>query len=304
MSVTRSDFFEFNMQDAFVDPPAGEAYPTGLAVRHSGRPATVQGSVGNEAVRVIILDVNADGQLRGQSAVVHRSTLRRDSATQAVQPGVVVRVRAGVSTPQTGWGAHDHTSQGMVESIDLNGMARVLFAPDVSEHWWCQRCELESVPVADVQTVPNSAGLRVGDVVQVKPGLSQPRGGWGNVGPGDAGRVVGHVQRHTPHGSFETVTVGFPNAPSWNAAPSELELFRGAVGIGTRVQVSPDVQRPQFGMPSGIDHASVGEVRQILYNAIAQVSYEAGRRWSHFGISELQPATPPPPDYTRPEGTR
>ena len=221
------------------------------------------------------------------------SELVVDESQQRIQPGVVVRVKRSVGSPENGWGGVSHASIGMVvERAKLGHEVKTNFNNDEHPCWTGNLDELELVPPDANPTIAGTDGLRIGSCVRVKPGIATPRGGWG----GHMNRLaVGRVAGWRTGVNNETVKVIWPGLGQheWNAAYSELELVAEAevVTIGSRVKIHPEMSSVRLGMPEVISPGEVGTVRQVGPDGCVFVRFPTARRWFAFDLHELVTAS-------------
>ncbi|XP_078442158.1 protein kinase KEG [Wolffia australiana] len=89
-----------------------------------------------------------------------------------------VKVKGSVTVPAYQWGEVSHSSVGVVHKMEEGKL-------------WVAFCFLEKLWVGRQEEVERVRAFRVGDRVKIKPGLANPRWGWGMETHASQGEVVG-----------------------------------------------------------------------------------------------------------------
>ncbi|KAG5283057.1 hypothetical protein AALO_G00037820 [Alosa alosa] len=120
-------------------------------------------------------------------------------------------------------------------------------------------------------------GFRIGDRVQVRASVQQPKnGGWGGV----THKSLGVITSFSSHGY---ILVDFPEWKQWKADPFEIKLV---LRIGDRVRVKASVQKPTHGGWGGVTHKSVGVITSFSSHGYILVDFPEWNQWmaEHYEI--------------------
>ncbi|KAL0216548.1 hypothetical protein P9112_008732 [Eukaryota sp. TZLM1-RC] len=214
--------------------------------------------------------------------------------------GQRVKVKDDIETPRYRWGSVKRGDVGTIRTIEDDGTAFVDFP--TQSRWRAALEEMELVdapppePTGPVPIVPDSEAIpagergllpRVGDHVKVKSSVSQPTFQWGNVRPGDIGKLV------SVNIESSECRVDFPQHKGWHAKLEELEKVSESeaetaesvvhtssakLGIGDLVRVKPDISNPRFRW-GNVTHSSIGIVTRVE-EAKCKVDFENHRNWA------------------------
>ena len=129
-----------------------------------------------------------------------------------LQLGMAVRIPSHLTTPSTGWGNLKRGEVGYVCGFKSGSNLCVCNFPSV-DGWQGREQDLE---VDEVATL-----IRPGKYVRVRPGISEPQGGWGGISPSSVGIV------RSSRYDGDLVEVKFPEHSSWKGRLSELDRGDG-----------------------------------------------------------------------------
>ncbi|KAL0220351.1 hypothetical protein RCL1_000205 [Eukaryota sp. TZLM3-RCL] len=210
--------------------------------------------------------------------------------------GQKVRVKSSISEPKFKWGNVKKGEVGTIKKIDDDVTGVVDFTSQ--SNWRAYLPDMESaedepiitdlLPVEDVVPAGERGLLpRVGDYVRVKSTVSQPAFQWGNVRPGDVGKLI---SINIDNGECR---VSFSSHQNWHAKLEELEVVDVETGsevetlvhsssvritVGDLVRVKPDVVTPRFRW-GNVSHSSVGIVVRVE-EAKCKVDFPTHKGWA------------------------
>ncbi|XP_063070704.1 uncharacterized protein LOC134461777 [Engraulis encrasicolus] len=198
-----------------------------------------------------------------------------------------VRVKASVQSPKQGWGKVTHSSVGVVKAFTPDGRMLVDFPGQPK--WRADPSEMEL------------RGFVVGDRVQVKASVKEPKYKWGEL----THRSVGVVKAFQTNG---IMLVDFPGIPRWRADPNEMDLqdsddeedddtsgedkqddddddeeVEGEDGskgfsVGDKVRVKASVQQPKYKW-GNVTRRSVGVVKAFIKKGVMLVNFREDSSW-------------------------
>ncbi|CAM6116455.1 unnamed protein product [Calypogeia fissa] len=204
----------------------------------------------------VIIGVHADGEVRVAFpglTVPWRGDPADLEKEKMFDVGDWVKVREDLVEPRFGWKGVRPGSVGVVQGIayetevETDGQPILVGFCGEQERWMCLQEEV-------VRVQP----IRVGQQVQVKPSIKQPRFGWSGHSHGSLGTVTlidadGRLRLHSSIGSQK----------SWMLDPAEVEVVEEQpICIGEWIRVRPSVPTPahQWGE---VTHKSIGVVHRI-----------------------------------------
>mmetsp|Transcript_22393 Transcript_22393/g.49042 ORF Transcript_22393/g.49042 Transcript_22393/m.49042 type:complete len:901 (-) Transcript_22393:399-3101(-) len=198
-----------------------------------GEPRVTHEMVG----KVVHSGANSDlhVQFPNKTLIVHSSDIElvRDgsSPSSVVEVGDKVRVRADIREPKYKWGEAKQGMVGRVLRIDDDGDCIVDY-PAILFPWRGLCSEMEVVQPG----IKTYGDMKLGDKIEVRPTVSEPKYKWGSVKPG----MVGVLKRIDDDGDC---FVAFPELPRlWRGLCSEMQKASPGQSSTTTLQVGTKVR--------------------------------------------------------------
>ncbi|CAE7409263.1 KEG [Symbiodinium natans] len=212
---------------------------SGRSVQVPATASTALGEIREEAARLLGVPlaslVHADGSGVDEQQTLADAGLDLGQPLQAlvrttIEVGDLVKVEDGV-TPSYGWGQVKAGDVGKVHSIEGRNVS--VHFPTHSG-WSGKLDEMELVQAKEVRKQPPKSTIDVGCIVKVREGVT-PRYGWGDVKPGECGKVVSI--------SGDNVVINTESQSGWSCRLDEIEVVE-AVGPEPEGRAGLDVGQP------------------------------------------------------------